>query len=135
MASYCRCFWANISKRALFTESVVVVLSYMMATQFHVQVTAKDKLWIAFGKGKDFKWVSSYGVSLSIGPPALCLPLVHAFTSCDTQPNLDGCKDAILKVNIIYDVNTFGDKPFNYCFTKLCREYFCYTVLLGTFGW
>jgi hypothetical protein len=52
-----------------------------------------------------------------------------------TQPNLDGCKDAILKVNIIYDVNTFGDKPFNYCFTKLCREYFCYTVLLGTFGW
>jgi hypothetical protein len=54
MASYCRCFWANIS------------------------------LWIAFGKGKDFKWVSSYGVSLSIGPPALCLPLVHAFASCDT---------------------------------------------------
>ena len=43
MASYCRCFWANISKRALFTESVVVVLSYMMATQFHVQITTDSR--------------------------------------------------------------------------------------------
>jgi len=44
----------------------------------------KDKLWIAFGKGKYLQWIPIHGVSISLGPRALGLPFVHAFTHCDT---------------------------------------------------
>jgi hypothetical protein len=43
-----------------------------------------DKLWIAFGKGKDLRWIPIHEISNALGPRALCLPFVHAFTSCDT---------------------------------------------------
>ena len=43
-----------------------------------------DKLWIAFGKGKDLRWIPIHEISNALGPRSLCLPFVHAFTGCDT---------------------------------------------------
>ena len=43
-----------------------------------------EKLWIAFGRGKDFRWIPIHELCLSLGPRAKALTFVHAFTGCDT---------------------------------------------------
>ena len=43
-----------------------------------------EKLWIAFGKEKDFRWNPIHEVCLSLGPRGKALPFFHAFTGCDT---------------------------------------------------
>jgi hypothetical protein len=55
----------------------VVVLAISMFAKL-------DKLWIAFGKGKDLRWIPIHEISNALGPRALCLPFVHEFTSCET---------------------------------------------------
>jgi hypothetical protein len=61
----------------VITNTDVVVLAISMFAKL-------DKLWIAFGKGKDLRWIPIHEISNALGPRALCLPFVHAFTSCDT---------------------------------------------------
>jgi hypothetical protein len=61
------------------TDTDVVVLAISIFEKL-----AKDKLWIAFGNGKYRQWIPIHGVSISLGPRALGLPFVDAFTSCDT---------------------------------------------------
>ena len=61
------------------TDTDVVVLAISIFEKL-----AKDKLWIAFGKGKYRQWIPIHGVSISLGPRALGLPFVDAFTSCNT---------------------------------------------------
>ena len=62
----------NISL-VISTDTDVVVLAISMFEKL-----AKDKLWIAFGKGKYLQWIPIHGVSISLGPRALGLPFVHA---------------------------------------------------------
>ena len=42
------------------------------------------KLWIAFVKGKDFRWIPAHDIAAALGPKALALPFFHAFSGCDT---------------------------------------------------
>ena len=43
-----------------------------------------EQLWIAFGKGKDFRWIPIHDIAKTLGPKARALPFFHAFTGCDT---------------------------------------------------
>ena len=42
-----------------------------------------EKLWIAYGRGKDFSWIPIHELCLSLGPRAKALTFFHAFTGCD----------------------------------------------------
>ena len=60
------------------TDTDVVVLAISMFEKLE-----KDRLWIAFGKVKDLRWIPIYGMSISLGLRALCVIFVHAFIGCD----------------------------------------------------
>lgn len=42
-----------------------------------------ERLWITYGRGKDFRWISIHEIPASLGPRAKALPYFHAFTGCD----------------------------------------------------
>ena len=42
------------------------------------------EIWVAFGKGKELRYVPAHEISASLGPrKSLALPVFHAFTGCD----------------------------------------------------
>ena len=43
-----------------------------------------EQLWIAFGKGKDFRWIPIHDIAKTLGLKERALPFFHAFTGCDT---------------------------------------------------
>ena len=43
-----------------------------------------EQLWIAFGKGKGFRWIPTHDIAKTLGPKARALPFFHAFVGCDT---------------------------------------------------
>ena len=47
-------------------------------------------LWIAFGKGKDFRWIPVHDIKRSLGSILRSLPFFHAFTGCDTVSSFTG---------------------------------------------
>jgi hypothetical protein len=49
----------------VITNTDVVVLAISMFAKL-------DKLWIAFGKGKDLRWIPIHEISNALGPRALC---------------------------------------------------------------
>lgn len=49
-----------------------------------------ERLWIAFGRGKDFRWIPIYEIATALGPKAVALPFFHAFTGCDTVSAFHG---------------------------------------------
>ena len=49
-----------------------------------VQTDAKE-LWVAFGTGKKFRYISAHDIAAALGPDkARALPMFHAYTGCDT---------------------------------------------------
>jgi hypothetical protein len=60
------------------TDIDVVVLAISMFEKLE-----KDRLWIAFSKVKDLRWIPIHGVSTSLGLPALGVIFVYAFIGCD----------------------------------------------------
>ena len=43
------------------------------------------EIWIAFGTGKDLRYVPAHEISASFGPKkSVALPVFHPFTGCDT---------------------------------------------------
>ena len=43
------------------------------------------EVWIAFGTGKDFRYIPAHIISTGLGPmKSLSLPMFHSFTGCDT---------------------------------------------------
>jgi len=57
------------------TDTDVVVLAISMFAKLEI-----DKLWIAFGKGKDLRWIPIHEISNALGP--LCFTTItrHSFT-------------------------------------------------------
>ena len=43
-----------------------------------------NKLWIGFGRNKDFRWPPIHEMVTSLKVPVSALPFFHAFTGCDT---------------------------------------------------
>lgn len=68
----------KILVRTVDTDVVVLAVST-------VQKLENVEVWIAFGTGKDFRYVPAHEISLSLGPrKSLALPVFHALTGCDT---------------------------------------------------
>jgi hypothetical protein len=62
-------------------DTDVVVLAVMVAQA----LPCVDELWIAFGTGKNYRYIPAHEIAASIGPQkARALPVFHAMTGCDT---------------------------------------------------
>ena len=61
------------------TDTDVVVIAVAYFSDLNI-----EKLWIAFGKGKDFRWIPIHELCLPLGPRRKALPFFHAFTGWDT---------------------------------------------------
>ena len=49
-----------------------------------------EKLWIAFGKGKNLRWLPIHDIDHALGAKSAALPFFHAFTGCDTVSAFHG---------------------------------------------
>ena len=62
------------------SDTDVVVLAVAAVARMYVQ-----ELWIAFGTGKNFRYIPIHEIVASIGPnKSEALPMFHAYTGCDT---------------------------------------------------
>ena len=70
--------FTTIQLRTIDTD--VVVLAVAAAAKIGVQ-----ELWVAFGTGKNFRYIPAHKIAASLGPDkSLALPIFHAYTGCDT---------------------------------------------------
>ena len=61
-------------------DTDVVVLSVAAFAKLEIQ-----ELWIAFGTGKNFRYIPIHEIAASLGPAkSQTLPIFHAYTGCDT---------------------------------------------------
>ena len=68
-------------------DTDVVVLAVMVAGR----LSPEHEVWLAFGTGKNFCYLSAYQIAVSRGPEkSLALPMFHALTSCDTVSGFVG---------------------------------------------
>lgn len=62
-------------------DTDVVVLAVMVAQT----LSCETELWIAFGTGKNFRYLAAHRIASCLGPEkSLALPMFHALTGCDT---------------------------------------------------
>ena len=63
----------------------------MIAVRIFQLLDTLQQLWIAFGTGKSFRYLTIHEIAAAIGPQkALALPMFHALTSCDTVSAFTG---------------------------------------------
>ena len=69
----------QIQVRTVDTD--VVVLAVMVVQK----LPAGDELWVAFGTGKNYRYIAAHEIASSLGPEKTCaLPMFHTITGCDT---------------------------------------------------
>ena len=52
---------------------------------------AECELWLAFGTGKSFRYLTAHQIPASLGPEVSCaLPMFHALAGCDTVSSFVG---------------------------------------------
>jgi hypothetical protein len=61
------------------SDTDVVVLAISVFINLHI-----NEFWIAFEKGKDFRWIPLHQQIRTLGPRCRALPFFHTFTGCDT---------------------------------------------------
>ena len=62
-------------------DTDVVVLAVTVAQTLQPE----DELWLAFGNGKNFRYLAAHEIAAGLGPEkARALPVFHALTGCDT---------------------------------------------------
>ena len=68
-------------------DTDVVILAVYVAQV----VGSQCELWLAFGTGKQFRYLSAHGIANAFGPEkAQALPMFHALTGCDTVSSFVG---------------------------------------------
>ena len=88
-------------RHALLTEGAVTVLVRTVDTdvvvilvgKFHdlKAVNADVNIWVAFGMGRSFKFISINKICASLGEQkSRSLPIFHAFSGCDTTSTFNG---------------------------------------------
>ena len=78
-AAAMKCGHRKILIRTVDTD--VVVLAVWVAQELHEVV---DKLWLAFGTGKNFRYIAAHELVACLGPEkSKSLPVFHAITGCD----------------------------------------------------
>lgn len=71
--------YKDIMIRTVDTDVVVIAIAHFR------DVEKIENMWIAFGTGKEFRYIPVHEVARSIGPDmAKALPFFHAVTGCDT---------------------------------------------------
>ena len=71
-------------------DSDVLVLATAMVQQLQ-QVSTTIELWVAFGTGKNLRYLAAHEISASLGKEmSKALPFFHAFTGCDTTSSFAG---------------------------------------------
>ena len=76
--------YTNVSIRTVDTD--VVVLALAAAERLSI-----DELWVAFGTGKSFRFLTAHEMAQASGPDKCRgLPAFHAFTGCDTVSSFGG---------------------------------------------
>ena len=69
----------QIQVRTVDTD--VVVLAAMVVQK----LPAEDELWVAFGTGKNYRYIAAHEIASALGPEKTCaLPMFHAITGYDT---------------------------------------------------
>ena len=67
------------------TDVVVLVVAVAQTLQ------PEDELWLAFGTGKNFRYLAAHEIAAGLGPEkARALPVFHALTGCDTVSSFVG---------------------------------------------
>jgi len=75
----------NILIRTVDTD--VVVLAIFVAQT----LAPEDELWLAFGIGKNFRYLAAHEIAAGLGPQrAKTLPIFHALTGCDAMSSFSG---------------------------------------------
>ena len=67
--------WWHGATAAIIVSSDADVVVIAVSLMLSIGLT---KLWTAFGKGKDFRWIPAHDIAAALGPKALALP----FFSC-----------------------------------------------------
>ena len=68
----------KVSIRTVDTD--VIVLAVTSAQRLNI-----TELWVAFGAGKNFRYLPAHEMANALGPDrCVALPMFHAFTGCDT---------------------------------------------------
>ena len=71
--------------RTVDTDVVVLAVSVAQRLQ------AEAELWLAFGTGKNFRYLAAHKLAHGLGPErAQALPMFHALTGCDTVSSFAG---------------------------------------------
>jgi hypothetical protein len=74
----------KVSIRTVDTD--VVVLAISSAQRLKI-----SELWVAFGTGKNFRFLAAHEMARTLGPDwCKALPIFHAFTGCDTVSYFGG---------------------------------------------
>ena len=70
--------------RTVDTDVVVIAISVMNDIK-------PEELWVAFGVGKNLRYIPIHSIAASIGPrKSAALPFFHSFTGCDTVSSFTG---------------------------------------------
>ena len=65
----------------------MVVLAIFVAQT----LAPEDELWLAFGIGKNFRYLAAHEIAAGLGPQrAKTLPIFHALTGCDAMSSFSG---------------------------------------------
>ena len=55
------------------------------------RLSPEHEVWLAFGTGKNFRYLSAHQIAVFLGPgKSLALPIFHALTGCDTVSGFIG---------------------------------------------
>lgn len=122
----------NISIRTVDTDVLVLAIAYF----FTLSTAGLDKLWIAFGTGKNYRFIPVHAIAEAIGrEKAIALPGFHAFTGCDSIPSFTGkSKKSTWKTWMLFKEATtafsFISQPQNSIPTEILDIIERYVVLL-----
>ena len=90
-AAAMKCGHRRILIRTVDTD--VVVLPVWIAQECHELI---DELWLAFGTGKNIRYIAAHELLACLGPEkSKSLPVFHAITGCDTVSAFAGCGKTI----------------------------------------
>ena len=71
--------YSKIKIRTVDTDVLVIAIATMN------ELPEDTEVWIAFGTGKDYRYIPVHSIFKTLGPlKSLSLPVFHAFTKCDT---------------------------------------------------
>ena len=74
------------------TDALVLKVAVLYQLREHEQL----ELWVAFGTGTHLRYIPAHDISRNLGSQvSKALPVIHAFTGCDTVSSLRGKKTAL----------------------------------------